>query len=128
MAFQNQADITGLERWVAPRVFSVVDTHITMKVDSSGKMQLLATDIRTGAPRSEQDITLKNNISQLYTQNWNSGKNTYDIVYTPLSTLSWGTGMILGKTAKDGTLAKNKIDLDGNNPYNFTSEWWGEYE
>ncbi len=128
MAFQNKDDIIKLERWVAPRVFSVVDTHITMKVDSSGKMQFLATDIRTGEPRSEQDITLRNNISQLYTQNWNQSKQAYDITYTPLSALSWGTGMILGKTAKDGTLQKDKIDLDGNSPYNFTSEWWGDYE
>ncbi len=128
MAFANQGDISGLEKWVAPRTFSVVDTHITMKIDSSGKTQLLATDIRTGEPRSEQDITLRENISQLYTQSWNQGKETYDITYTPLSLLSWGTGIILGKTSKDGTLAKDKIELDGQSPYNFTSEWWGDYE
>lgn len=128
MAFANQGDISSLEKWVAPRTFSVVDTHITMKVDSSGKMQVLATDIRTGEPRGEQDITLRNNISQLYTQSWNQGKQAYDISYIPLSSLSWGTGMTLGKTTRDGTLAKDKIELDGNNPYNFTSEWWGDYE
>jgi MG2 domain/Bacterial Alpha-2-macroglobulin MG10 domain/Alpha-2-macroglobulin family/A-macroglobulin TED domain/Alpha-2-macroglobulin bait region domain len=128
MAFANQADIASLERWVALKTFSVVDTHITMKVDSSGKMQFLATDIRTGEPRGEQDITIRNNISQLYTQSWNQGNQTYDISYIPLSSLSWGTGMILGKTTRDGTLAKDKIELDGNNPYNFTSEWWGDYE
>jgi hypothetical protein len=55
-----------------------------MKIDTSGKMQLLATDIRTGEPRSNQDIILKNNISQLYKQDWNSSKQTYDITYTPL--------------------------------------------
>ena len=126
MAFQNKEDIIDLDRWVAPRVFSVIDTHITMKIDSSGKTQLLATDIRTGEPRSEQAITLRNNISQLYTQSWNQDKEAYDITYTPLSSLSWGTGIILGKTSKDGTLAKDKIELDGQSPYNFTSEWWGD--
>lgn len=89
---------------------------------------MLATDIRTGEPRSEQDITLRENISQLYTQSWNQGKQAYDITYTPLSSLSWGTGIILGKTSKDGTLAKDKIELDGNSQYSLTSEWWGDYE
>ena len=41
----------GFSRIVLPRVFSVVDTQVTMKVDASGKMQFLATDINTGAPR-----------------------------------------------------------------------------
>jgi hypothetical protein len=38
---------TGLSRVVLPRVFSVIDTQVTMKVDASGKMQFLATDILT---------------------------------------------------------------------------------
>jgi hypothetical protein len=66
-----------------------------MKIDSSGKVAFLATDIRTGEPRANQNITLKNNISQVYTQNWNSSKNTYDIAYTPLSQASWGTGVVV---------------------------------
>jgi len=74
---------------VAPKVFSIVDTHITMKIDSSGKMQFLATDIRTGEPRPNQDITLRSNIAQLFKQNWNNSTNTYDIEYTPLSAASW---------------------------------------
>ncbi len=123
MAFQNKEDIMGIDRWVSPRVFSVIDTHITMKIDSSGKIQVLATDIRTGEPRQEQDITIRNNISQLYTQAWNNGKNKYDITYTPLSALSWGTGILLGKTTKDGTLQQDSTTIDSNNPYNLTSEW-----
>ncbi len=38
---------TTFSRVVLPRVFSVIDTQVTMKVDASGKMQFLATDIRT---------------------------------------------------------------------------------
>ncbi|MFZ2255937.1 MAG: hypothetical protein WAW59_02065 [Patescibacteria group bacterium] len=37
----------GFNRVVLPRVFSVIDTQVTMKVDASGKMQFLATDILT---------------------------------------------------------------------------------
>lgn len=128
LAFQNSEDIHWFDRWVAPRVFSVVDTHITMKIDTNGKMQLLATDIRTGEPRVNQEITLRNNISQLYKQNWNSAANAYDIEYTPLWAASWWSGMSLWKTTADGVLQKDRITLDGSEPYNFTSEWWGDYE
>ncbi len=130
MAFAREWDISSLEKWVSPRVFSVVDTHITMKLDTTGKIQLLATDIRTGEPRSEQSITLRENISQLYTQKWNQGKQSYDIAYTPLSALSWWTGITIGKTSWDGVLQKDQITLaDGSqyNPYNLTNEW-GDYE
>ncbi len=128
VAFQNQVDISWFDRWIAPRVFAVVDTHITLKIDTSGKTQLLATDIRTWEPRANQEVTLKNNISQLYKQSWNSSRQAYDITYTPLGATSWGTGVSLWKTLPDGTLSKDQITLDGNNPYNFTSEWWGDYE
>jgi hypothetical protein len=43
-----------------------VDTQLTLKVDASGKMQVLATDITTGEPRSKQEIKLLQNISQSY--------------------------------------------------------------
>jgi hypothetical protein len=127
LAFQDQWDVIGFDRWVAPRVFAIVDTHITMKIDTSGKMEFLATDIRTGEPRSNQDVILNKNISQLYTQNWNSTKQSYDTIYTPLWAASWGTGISLWKTNTDGTLSKKEITqaLEGNNPYNYTSEWWG---
>lgn len=128
LSFQNKDDIKGLEKWVFPRIFSVVDTHIVMKIDTSGKMQFLTTDIRTGKPRDNQEIILKKNISQLFLQNWNNTKNTYDITYTPLSTISWGSGVSIGKTGIDGVIQKDKITLDNDNPYNFTSEWWGDYE
>ncbi|MBX9809011.1 hypothetical protein K2X92_01310, partial [Candidatus Gracilibacteria bacterium] len=127
LAFQNKDDISSFDKWVVPKVFSIVDTHIVMKIDSSGKMQFLATDIQTGKPRENQDITLKKNIAQLYKQDWNSAKGAYDITYTPLSMTSWGTGVSLGRTTSDGILVKNKSDFD-ENPYNFTSEWWGDYE
>ncbi|MBC7503547.1 hypothetical protein H7169_01120 [Candidatus Gracilibacteria bacterium] len=125
LAFSDKSDISTIDRWVPPRVFSVIDTHITMKIDSSGKMQFLATDIRTGVPRADQSITLRNNISQLYTQDT---RNSYNIIYTPLSAQSWGTGTILGRTGKDGTLQKDRGAIDGYDPYSLTSEWWGEYE
>jgi uncharacterized protein YfaS (alpha-2-macroglobulin family) len=127
LAFANQADIAGYDRWIAPRTLSIIDTHITMKTDSSGKMQFLTTDIRTGEPRWGQDVVIKKNISQLYTQTWDSSKQENNITYLPLSTLSWGTGDLLGKTNTDGTLAKYKKDIDGSSPYGLTSEW-GDYE
>lgn len=128
LAFQNPEDINGFDKWVAPKVFSIVDTHITMKIDSSGKMQFLATDIRTGEPRPNQDITLRSNIAQLFKQNWNNSTNTYDIEYTPLSAASWWSGIVLGRTKSDGTLEKNKVSLENGDPYSFTSEWWWDYE
>lgn len=128
LAFQNADDINRFDKWVAPRVFSVVDTHITMKIDSSGKMQFLATDIRTGEPRPNQDITLRSNIAQLFKQNWNNSTNAYDIEYTPLGSASWGSGISLWRTQWDGTLQKNKVTLENSDPYSFTNEWWWDYE
>jgi hypothetical protein len=46
----------------------VVDTQLTLKVDASGKIQVLATDITTGEPRSKQEIQLLQNISRTYTE------------------------------------------------------------
>ncbi len=37
----------SFDKVVLPRVFSVVDSQVTMKVDASGKMQFLVTDITT---------------------------------------------------------------------------------
>ena len=47
LAFAQKDDVLAFDRFVAPRVFSVVDTHIVVKVDASGKTQVLATDITT---------------------------------------------------------------------------------
>jgi hypothetical protein len=81
--------VIGFDKWISPRTFSVVDTHLIMKTDSSGKTYFLATDIKTGEPRKDQEITIKQNISSLYTQNWNNTKNNYDITYVPLNSQSW---------------------------------------
>lgn len=48
LSFANVEDIMALSgKLVQPLLFSVVDTHITMKVDASGKMMLLVTDLMT---------------------------------------------------------------------------------
>ena len=51
LSFANPADLaTFTGKLIPPLLFSVIDTHITMKVDASGKMVFLATDIETGLP------------------------------------------------------------------------------
>lgn len=45
--FTEQNDLTSFPRFIEPLVFSVVDTHLTMKVDASGNILILATDLLT---------------------------------------------------------------------------------
>jgi hypothetical protein len=47
VGFRNRDDVLPYGKFVSPRVFSVIDEQIAMKVDSSGKMQFLVSDIAT---------------------------------------------------------------------------------
>lgn len=70
----QKSDATSFRNLVMPILFTVMDTHITMKVDASGKMLFLVTDISTGAPLPDQDITVMRNITRTYTEKWDSVK------------------------------------------------------
>jgi hypothetical protein len=50
IGLKHISDTLG-DKPVFPRTFSVIDSHIVMKVDPSGKFNFLVTDIRTGLPR-----------------------------------------------------------------------------
>lgn len=47
LAFSNKSDIASLGKLYRPVIFSVIDSHITLKVDASGKILALVTDIST---------------------------------------------------------------------------------
>lgn len=66
-----------------------------MKVDASGKMSFLVTDLSTGKPRENQTITLSQNISRTYNEQWNKTTQKYDIIYLPLSTSSFAPGVMV---------------------------------
>ena len=83
---------------IVPIIFSIVDTHITLKVDASGKMMVLATDISTGKPLPDQEITLMRNISRTHTEKWDPNTGKTDKLYLPLTTQSFATGIVVGKT------------------------------
>jgi hypothetical protein len=91
LAFRNKDDILPFDRFVAPKVFSVIDTHITMKIDAGGQMSFLATDILTGRPRENQSITVAQNITRTYTEEWDPETEKYRVNYLPLSRLSFST-------------------------------------
>jgi hypothetical protein len=80
---------------ILPRIFSVIDTQITMKVDASGKMMFLATDLSTGEPRMNQDITLHKNILRTYTETWDSISQKSLRTYLPFTNRAFATGVLL---------------------------------
>jgi hypothetical protein len=54
LSLADMSDGAPFEQFVSPRVFSLIDSSITMKTDTSGKISFLVTDIKTGKPRSNQ--------------------------------------------------------------------------
>jgi uncharacterized protein YfaS (alpha-2-macroglobulin family) len=131
LAFRNKDDILPFDRFVAPKVFSVIDTHITMKIDAGGQMSFLATDILTGRPRENQSITVAQNITRTYTEEWDPETEKYRVNYLPLSRLSFSTWIFLGQTDARGFMAtkKDKIsDDDYNSPYSLSQEYMYDYE
>ena len=67
-------------------------------------MMVLATDIVTGAPLPDQDITVRRNITHTYTDTWNSVLGTTSRSYLPLSSQAYAPGVAIGRTGKDGFL------------------------
>lgn len=72
-------------------------------------MMVLATDILTGKPRENQDITLSRNISRTHKERWDSANQRVEKEYIPLTSQAFATGIIMGKTNSAG-YADSKID------------------
>lgn len=81
-----------------------MDSHITMKVDASGKMFFLVTDMNTMKPLPDQEITVMRNITRTYSEKWNPDTSTVDREYLPLTTQAFATGIVLGRTNSEGIL------------------------
>ncbi len=93
--FRDQNDTASFPRFIKPLVFSVVDTHLTMKVDASGNMLILATDLLTGKPLVGQEITAMRNISRTYIDKYDQNTQTSTKEYLPLSAQRFATGIVL---------------------------------
>ncbi|MBP6981565.1 hypothetical protein KBB25_02220, partial [Candidatus Gracilibacteria bacterium] len=133
LTFANKSDLESFPRLVKPLIFSVVDTHITMKVDASGKIIVLATDLATGKPLPDQQITAMRNITRTYVDKYDPNTQTSSKEYLPLSSQNFATGIILGKTNSEGFLDLQLDTFKGLNgyddsPYGLSFESWWEYE
>jgi alpha-2-macroglobulin len=131
--FRDVGDIEKYSRFVPPIALSIIDTHLTLKVDASGKMMVLATDILTGKPREWQEITLLRNISRTYIEKWNQKTGQVEREYIPLLSQAFATGISIGKTDKDGYVDQSVDTLKGiewydSNPYGLTFQSWWDYE
>lgn len=131
--FSDRTDVVTFPKVIRPLLFSIVDTHVTMKVDASGKMMFLVTDLSTGKPLADQEITVMRNVSNTHINKWNSVTQKVDVEYLPLTAQSFATGVVIWKTNADWFL-ETKIDsLKGSDnydasPYNLSFESWWEYE
>lgn len=113
LSFAEKEDTEKFDKFIAPILFSVIDTHIIMKVDASGKMLFLATDIVTGKPLPDQEITLLRNISRTHTEKWDPITGNTEKTYLPLTTQAFATGIVIGRTDGEGYLDKKVDTLPG---------------
>jgi uncharacterized protein YfaS (alpha-2-macroglobulin family) len=133
LTFAKWEDTEKFQKSISPIIFSIVDTHITMKVDTSGKMMILATDLTTGLPLQDQEITIMRNISRTHTEKWDPVTGKTDKIYLPLTAQAFATGIIIGKTDRDWYL-DTKLDtlsgIDGydSTPYSLAFDSWWDYE
>ena len=104
MTFMNRSDIQGFQKDVQPLIFSVMDSHISMKVDASGRMLFLVTESATGKPLWDQEIIVRNNITRSYAESWNEKTNQTERIDIPFTASAFSTGIVLGKTNMDGFL------------------------
>lgn len=126
ITFMNTDDIQGFQKPVQPLLFSIIDSHISMKVDASGKMLFLVTDNSTGKPLENQEVTLRRNITRMYSEIWNSKTNQTDRTYVSSIAPAFSTGILLGKTNVDGFLEGTLDALKGttysDTPYSLSFE------
>lgn len=131
LAFSDKKDVDQFDKFIAPRVFSIIDTEVTMKVDASGKMQFLVTDIATGDPRDSQQISLLQNITRSYTETWDQVNSRYNREYFPI-TNSYFSKAVSAGTTNSGWILKTKkenlIENDYNSLYWLSFEPYGDYE
>ncbi len=102
-----------------------------MKVDASGKMSFLVTDINTGVPRAGQKVQLNKNILKTYTESWDSTTEQSIKTYLPFTNRSFATGVTLGETADDGSMQIQRDAITSDEyspPYGLMYEWYGDYE
>jgi hypothetical protein len=131
--FSDPKDIESYEKFIVPVLFSIIDTHLTLKVDASGKMMLLATDIMTGKPRENQVVTLTRNISRTHKERWDSVNQRVEKEYIPLTSQAFATGVSIGNTNKEWFI-ETKVDtlqwVDGydSNPFSLMFQSWWDYE
>ncbi len=72
-------------------------------------MMVLVTDIATGKPVPGQEIKLLRNVSRTHTEKWDPNTGKIDKIYLPLTTESFATGIIIGRTDAQGYV-DTKID------------------
>lgn len=131
--FANPTDIASYQKFIQPIIFSVVDTHLTLKVDASGKMLVHAVDIATGKPRENQVVNLTRNISRTHKERWDGVNQRVEKEYIPLTSQAFATGVSIGTTNREG-FAEAKIEtlmwIDGydTNPFGLMYQSWWDYE
>jgi hypothetical protein len=111
--FRNKEDILGYKNFIRPLLFSIIDTHLTLKIDASGKMMVLATDIKTGNPLPDQNIRVMRNISRTHTERWDPNTGIVERQYLPLTAQAFATGISLGKTDGEGFIDTRITSLIG---------------
>lgn len=58
IAFKNQSDVVSYDSLVAPQTFSVIDSEMVLKADSSGGTHFFLTDIHTLQPLAGRGIRI----------------------------------------------------------------------
>ncbi|MDD3794035.1 MAG: alpha-2-macroglobulin family protein [Candidatus Gracilibacteria bacterium] len=110
LSFLSESDIEFNSRINKPIFFSIVNSHIIMKVSKSGEGFFFVTDF-LGNPLPDQEIGVYLNDFEEIQKNYNRETYDYDITYNSVIEKNvYSEKIILGKTDATGVL---KVDLKG---------------
>ena len=109
-----------------PLFFSVVDTHLTMKISKNGKLFIWANDFDKGEGVPNLDIYAYKSNFISYTSNWDSNTRQYTTTYVDPINGVFEKPISLGKTNSNGFL-ETKIPSELN-AYESSTEnnWWDD--
>ncbi len=108
-----------------PLFFSVVDSHITMKLSKNGKAFVWVSDLESGEGIANAEIKAHKTDYTRYTSDWNRGTREYDKTYADPQEGIFEEPVYLGKTDANGFL---EFDIPAELNAYFSAiayDWWG---
>jgi len=125
-AFQSERKVSEQSPAAPPLFFSVVDSHITMKISRNGKALFWVNDLHTGEGVSGLTLRGYQNVFKSSESSYNYDNNEYDYTYfDPVTSRIFEDAVVLGTTDNSGFL---EVDLNRDDYLNAFQTWWDNGE